>query len=74
MDYSLPSSSVHEILQARKLEWVASIPPGVLPNPEMEPLVSCFSCIAGEFFTTRAQTYTVLSVNHISIKLEEEEK
>ena len=23
MDYSLPGSSVNEILQARKLEWVA---------------------------------------------------
>ena len=54
VDCSPPSSSVHEILQARILEWVASIPPGALPNPETEPTVSCFSCIAGEFFTTSA--------------------
>ena len=50
MDYSLPSSSVHGIIQARKLEWVAisysrqenwsGLPfpaPGDLPNPEIEP-------------------------------------
>ena len=39
MDYSLPDSSVHGVLQARILEWVAT------------PCVSCHSCIAGEFFT-----------------------
>ena len=38
MDYSLPSSSVHGLLQARILEWVA-IP------------FSRVSCIAGRFFT-----------------------
>ena len=35
-DYSLPGSSVHGILQARVLEWVA-IPLGDLPNPGIEP-------------------------------------
>ena len=35
MDYSLPGSSVHGILQARILEWVVAIPfvQGNLPNP-----------------------------------------
>ena len=55
MDYSPPSSSVHGILQARILEWVA-IPtpgeeeedPGDLPDLEIKPGVSCF---AGRFFT-----------------------
>ena len=37
MDCSLPVSSVHGILQARILEWVAFSSPGVLPNPEIEP-------------------------------------
>ena len=43
VDCSLPGSSVHGILQARILEWVASPSPGDLPDPEMEPesLVSC---------------------------------
>ena len=33
MDCSLQGSSVHGILQARKLEWVAIPPPGDLPDP-----------------------------------------
>ena len=36
MDCSLPSSSVHEILQARILEWVAISLSGNLPNPGIE--------------------------------------
>ena len=35
--YSLPGSSVHGILQARILEWVAFHSPGDLPNPGIEP-------------------------------------
>ena len=38
LDCSPPGSSVHEILQARILEWVAMPPPpGHLTNPGMEP-------------------------------------
>ena len=37
MDYSLPGSSVHGILQARILEWVAFSSPGDLPNPGIKP-------------------------------------
>ena len=42
MDCSPSSSSVHGILQARMLEWVA-MPPGDLPEPEITSpsLVSC---------------------------------
>ena len=36
MDCSRPGSSVHEILQARILEWVAMPPPRVLPNCGIE--------------------------------------
>ena len=35
MDCSPPGFSVHEIFQARILEWVAF--PGDLPNPGIEP-------------------------------------
>ena len=35
--YSLPGSSVHKILQAGILEWVAIPPPGALPDPGIEP-------------------------------------
>ena len=37
MDSSPPGSSVHEILQARILEWLPFPSPGDLPDPEIEP-------------------------------------
>ena len=37
MDHSLLGSSVHGILQARILEWVAIPSPGDLPDPGIEP-------------------------------------
>ena len=48
MDYSPPGSSVHEILQAKILEWVA-IPfsRGSSPPRDQMPV----SCTAGRFFT-----------------------
>ena len=51
MDYSLPGSSVHGILQARILEWVAI--PFSRGIPEFRDW-SWVSCIAGRFFTIRA--------------------
>ena len=49
MDCSLPVSSVHRILQARILEWVA-IPfsRGSLPDPDMKPRSPA---VAGRSFT-----------------------
>ena len=37
MDYSPPGSSVHGILQARMLEWVAIPSPGDFPNSGIKP-------------------------------------
>jgi hypothetical protein len=37
MDCSLLGSSVHGILQARVLEWIARLSPGDLPNPGIKP-------------------------------------
>ena len=37
LDCSPPGSSVHGIIQARILEWVAFPSPGDLPNPGTEP-------------------------------------
>jgi len=34
-----PGSSVHGILQARILEWVAIFPPGDLPNPGIKNVI-----------------------------------
>ena len=46
--------SVHQILQARKVEWVACPSPGDLPDPGVEPLSLVSPELAGEFFTTSA--------------------
>ena len=40
-DCSPPGSSVHGILQARTLEWIAFPPPGHLADPEIEPVSPC---------------------------------
>ena len=48
MDCSLSGSSVHGILQARILEWVAISNPGIKPVSLMSP------ALAGGFFTTSA--------------------
>ena len=48
MDHSLPGSSVHGILQARILEWVAIPFSRGSSQPRDQTLVSC---IAGRFFT-----------------------
>ena len=52
-DYCLPRSSVHEISQARILEWVAiSFSRGIFPT-QGSNLMSL--ALAGEFFTTEPQ-------------------
>ena len=52
MDRSPPGSSVHRILQARILEWVACPPPGDLPDPGIKSASLTFLALAGRFFTT----------------------
>ena len=51
MDYILPGSSVHGILQARTLEWVAISFSRGSSQPRNQTRVSC---IAGRFFTNWA--------------------
>ena len=46
--------SVHEILQARILEWVAIPSPGDLPNPGIKPASLKSWTLVGRFFTTSA--------------------
>ena len=55
MDYSPPVSSVHGILLARKLEWIAISSPGELPKPGIE-YASCVSTALGGGFLTTAAT------------------
>ena len=61
MDCSLPSSSVHGILRARILEWVACPPPGHLPKPGIKPMFLTYPAFAGRFFTTSATWEAQLS-------------
>ena len=53
-DCSPPGSSVHGILQARILEWIATPSSGDLPDPGIEPETLMSSALAGRLFTTRA--------------------
>ena len=66
MDYSSTGSSVHGILQARILEWVAVSFSRVSSRPRN---ITQVSCIAGRFFTVgapRALDYMYfLAKNHI---------
>ena len=52
MDWSLPGSSVHGILQVRILEWVAFPPPGDLPDHGIEPESLMSPAFVGRFLTT----------------------
>ena len=51
MDYRPPSFSVHGILQARILEWVAMPSSRRSSQPRDQTCISCIFCIAGRFFT-----------------------
>ena len=52
---SPPGSSVHGILQARILEWVAVFPPSRdLSDPGVEPASLMSPALAGRFFTATA--------------------
>ena len=62
---SPPGSSVHGILQARTLEWVAVPPPGGLPHPGVK-LGSHVSWI-GRFFTSSATFVVVQSLSCIQL-------
>ena len=54
MDCSLPGSSVHGILQARILDWVAMLSSMGYPNPRIEPAFLECPVLAGGFFTRSA--------------------
>ena len=58
MDCNSPGFSVHWLLQARILEWVAMPSPGDLSNPGIEPASLMSPALAGGFFTTSTTTFT----------------
>ena len=51
MDCGLPGSSVHGILQARVLQWIAMPSSRGFSRARDPTCISCVSCIAGGFFT-----------------------
>ena len=63
--YNLPGSSVHGILQAKFLEWVAIAPSRGSSRPRDQAHVSCSSCTAGGFFTTEPPGKPSLSINSV---------
>ena len=52
MDCSLPSCSVHGILQAGILSGLSYSPPGDLPDPGIEPSSLTSPTLAGRLLTT----------------------
>ena len=65
MDYSLPGSSVHGILQARILEWFAMPSSGDLPNPGTEPTFLTSPAFADVFFTTSTTWEAQIGLNGV---------
>ena len=63
MDCSLPVSPVHEILQARILEWVACLSPGDRADSRIEPVSPATPGLAGRFFYHWASWETLLNAS-----------
>ena len=54
MNCSLPGSSIHGILQARIIEWVAISFSRGSSRPRDQTHIFCISCLADRFFTTES--------------------
>ena len=67
MDHNPPGSSIHGILQGRKLEWVSMPSSRGSSWPRDQSNISYISCIGGMFFTTSA-TSEVSLISYISIQ------
>ena len=65
MDYNLPGSPVHGILQARILVWDVWSSPEDLPEPNIEPRFLMSLALAGGFFTTRATEETPITYSSV---------
>ena len=73
MDCSPPGSSVHELLQARILEWVAISFFRGSSRPRDRIHISCVSCIAGRPGKSHMQLYYNCNfIDIIKIRLKEE--
>ena len=64
IDCSPPGLSVHGILQARILEWVAISSSRASSWPRDQIRISCVSCIAGRFFILSSRKLGLYSLLH----------
>ena len=64
MDRSPPGSSVHGILRARILEWVAMLSSRDFSQPRDQTYISCVSCLAEGFFIPRTAQEAHHRANH----------
>ena len=71
IDCSPPGSSVHGILQARILEWVAMPSSRGSSPPRDWNFVSCVSCFAGRYFNNWAfREVQIVSYSGINLRIE----
>ena len=68
IDCSSPGPTVHKILQARKLEWVAMPSSRRSSWPRDQTHISCDSCIAGEFFRAEPLGKLILCMHKLKIR------
>ena len=61
IDYSVPGPSVHGMLQARILGWVAMPSSGNHPDPGTEPESFTSPALAGGLFTTKNTWETLIT-------------
>ena len=66
IDCSQPGSSVHEILQARILEWLPFLLPGDLPDPGIEPVSPVSPALQADSLPTE-QALAQNSFTHIIV-------
>ena len=69
MDCSPPGYSVHGILQARILEWVATSFLGGLPDPGIKPMSPASPALSGRFFNTEpaGKPFNTLETNNLQL-------
>ena len=68
MDFSPPGSSVHGILQARILEWVAISYSRGSSRPRDRTQISCSSCTEGRLFPAEVDALIRIIYNSLGIR------
>ena len=74
MNYSLPVSSVHGLLQEEYWSLLPFPPAGDLPNPGIKPLFLMSPALAGRFFPTSAAMTSSMLFRTVSNLVNENRK